>query len=81
MESKKDALPEDEDSETDTQDNDDLLYTHKPEARGSEMRLEYYFMQKIRALSANGYLKPFTFFESICSISTLTRRDLSVIFK
>ena len=39
MENKKDSLPEEESSKTNKPDNDeDLLYTHKPETRGNEMR-------------------------------------------
>lgn len=43
MEDKKNALPEDGSSEKDIQediqdDDEDLLYTHKPESRSGEMR-------------------------------------------
>ncbi|HII79056.1 MAG TPA: hypothetical protein HA261_01255 [Methanosarcina sp.] len=38
MENKKEILPEEEGSEKDKQDDEDLLYTHKPESRGNEMR-------------------------------------------
>lgn len=39
MEEKKNILPEEENSEKDKLDDDeDLLYTHKPESRGNEMR-------------------------------------------
>lgn len=39
MENKKDSLPEKDSSETKrSDDNEDLLYTHKPETRGNEMR-------------------------------------------
>lgn len=39
MEDKKNTLPKEGSSEKDAQENDeDLLYTHKPESRGNEMR-------------------------------------------
>jgi hypothetical protein len=43
MEDKKDTLPEEENFEKNTStnnpdDDEDLLYTHKPESRGGEMR-------------------------------------------
>jgi hypothetical protein len=39
MENKKNPLREEETSAKDTADDDeDLLYTHKPESRGNEMR-------------------------------------------
>ncbi|WP_158024033.1 hypothetical protein [Methanosarcina horonobensis] len=39
MENKKNTLPEEENLEKDKpEDEEDLLYTHKPESRGNEMR-------------------------------------------
>jgi hypothetical protein len=39
MEDKKNTLPEEENSDKDKpEDDEDLLYTHKPESQGSEMR-------------------------------------------
>ena len=47
MEKEKNVVPEEENPETNPQnDEEDLLYTHKPESRGSSMQWNSSFCRK-----------------------------------
>jgi hypothetical protein len=46
MEKEEDVVPEEENPENNSKDDEDLLYTHKPESRGGTMQWNSAFCRK-----------------------------------